>query len=78
MDVMGWLGISGPRGMQGNLVAQIHSAVQRVLAEPAMAAALAERTLQVQARTPTQFTAYVQAEKARWQPLIQANGIKAE
>ena len=78
MDVMGWVGISGPRGMSAERVAQIHAAVQRVLSEPAMAAALAERTLQVQARTPAQFTAYVQAEKARWQPLIQANGIKAE
>lgn len=78
MDVMGWVGVSGPRGMPSELVAQIHGAVQRVLGEPAMAAALAERTLQVQARTPAQFTAYVQAERARWQPLIQASGIKAE
>lgn len=78
MDVMGWVGISGPRGMPGERVAQIHAAVQRVLGEPAMAAALAERTLLVLPRTPAQFTAYVQAEKARWQPLIQANGIKTE
>jgi tripartite-type tricarboxylate transporter receptor subunit TctC len=78
MDVMGWIGISGPRALPQDIVQRLHAAVQRVLSEPQMASALAERTLQLQARSPAQFSAYVQSEKARWQPLIEANGIKAE
>lgn len=78
MDVMGWIGISGPKGMPAAVVARLHAATQRVLSDPQVGAALAERTLQPQPRTPAQFTAYIQSEKARWQPLIEANGIKAE
>lgn len=78
MDVMGWIGISGPKGMPAAVVAKVHTAAQRVLSDPQMAAALAERTLQQQPRTPAQFTAYIQSEKARWQSLIDANGIKTE
>jgi tripartite-type tricarboxylate transporter receptor subunit TctC len=78
MDVMGWIGISGPKGMPPSVIARLHAAAQRVLSDPQISVALAERTLQLQPRTPSQFTAYIQSEKARWQPLIEANGIKAE
>ncbi|MDB5966868.1 MAG: hypothetical protein JWQ72_3368, partial [Polaromonas sp.] len=78
MDVMGWIGVSGPRAMPAPVVARLHAAMHRILSDPQTAAALVERTLQLQPRTPAQFAAYVQAEKARWQPLIEANGIKAE
>jgi len=78
MDVMGWIGISGPRAMPPDVVTRLYTAMQRVLSDPQMATRLAERTLQLHPRTPAELTAYVQAEKARWQPLIEANGIKAE
>lgn len=78
MDVMGWIGISGPRALPPDVVQRLNAAVQRVLSDTQLASALTERTLQLQARSPAQFAAYVQSEKARWQPLIEANGIKAE
>ena len=78
MDVMGWIGISGPRALPPDVVQRLNAAVLRVLADPQMASAMAERTLQLQLRSPAQFAAYIHSEKARWQPLIEANGIKAE
>lgn len=78
MDVMGWIGISAPRALPPEIVQRLNAAVVRVLADPQLASAMAERTLQLQARSPAQFTAYIQSESARWQPLIEANGIKAE
>lgn len=78
MDVMGWIGISGPRSLPADVVSRLSTAMQRVLSDPQMASAMSDRTLQLQARSPSQFAAYIQSEKARWQPLIEANGIKAE
>lgn len=78
MDVMGWIGVSGPRGIPAPVVAKLNTAVSKVITEPQLRTALLERTLLVQAMTPEQFSNYVHAETSRWQPLIESTGIKSD
>ncbi len=78
MDVMGWIGISGPKDMPPAVTARLNAAINKLVAEPQMRSALLERSLLANAMTPDQFTAYVRRETARWQPLIESSGIKLE
>lgn len=78
MDVAGWIGISGPRNLPGEIVGRLSAAIGAVLAAPALRAVLADRTLLVGFRPPAEFTRYVRDEMERWGRLIVATGIRAE
>jgi tripartite-type tricarboxylate transporter receptor subunit TctC len=78
MDVAGWIGISGPRNLPGDVTLRLSAAVGKVLSEPQLWAALQERTLLVDHRAPERFTRYVRGEIERWGQLITTAGIRSE
>jgi tripartite-type tricarboxylate transporter receptor subunit TctC len=78
MDVAGWIGISGPRGLPAEVTARLNAAVDKVISEPRLRAALQERTLVAASRSPEAFAAFVATETARWEQLIAARGIRSE
>ena len=78
MDVAGWIGISGPRNLPGDVALRLSAAVGKVLSGPHLRAVLQERTLLVDHRTPEQFTRYVRGEIERWGRLIATAGIRSE
>lgn len=78
MDVVGWMGISGPRQLPTGVVNRLSNAVANALAAPALQAKLQDRNLIVSTRTPAQFTQFVADESARWGQLITNNDIKVQ
>jgi tripartite-type tricarboxylate transporter receptor subunit TctC len=74
-----WNGILGPAGMAPDVVAAANRACNAVLAEAAVREGIMGRQAGiVVGGTPEQFGAFIQAEIARWTPLIRALGLRAE
>lgn len=78
-DVTVWHGILGPAGLPPEIVAAANRAFNAVMAEPAVReAAQRNQAADVVGGTPEQFGALIQAEIARWTPLIRSLGLRAE
>jgi tripartite-type tricarboxylate transporter receptor subunit TctC len=71
-----FLGLSGPAGLPREVVARLHAATKKSLAEPRVAQRLAELGVQSQDMTPEQFTAFVSAQVKDWQQPVKDSGAK--
>jgi tripartite-type tricarboxylate transporter receptor subunit TctC len=78
MDVMGWIGISAPRSLPPDIAARLNAAINKVISDPKLQAALLERSLLVEPSTPQKFAEQVRAEHARWAGLIKSSAIKVD
>src|ERR1700716_2610275 len=77
-DTEGWWGLLGPRGMSPDLVAKLaHDFVAALNTEP-----VKERLAKLGAApigsSPEQFDARIRADYKKWEPIIEAAGMKAE
>ena len=78
-EALVWNGILGPAGMEPGVVAAANRICNAVLAEPAVRDSVRERQAGVVVGgTPEQFGAFIQAEIARWTPLIRGLGLRLE
>jgi tripartite-type tricarboxylate transporter receptor subunit TctC len=78
-EAMVWHGILGPAGLPAEIVAAANRVFNAVAAEPAVREAVQTRQAgEVVGGTPEQFGTFIQAESARWTPLIRALGLRAE
>ena len=77
MDVMGWVGISGPAGLPADVTNRLRGALTKTLAEPALKQTLLERTL-IASGSPVDFATFVSSESKRWGELIAKTGIKGD
>ena len=74
-----WYGLFGPIGVPRPIVERLAAAVDRALADPAIAARLEEAgTPPMRGWTPDRFARYVRDEIATWAPLVRASGAKVE
>jgi len=73
-----WTGLDAPAGTPRALIDQVHEAVQKALATPAMKKMFAETARTASSITPDQFAAFKAAEVAKYQKLAREAGIKAE
>ena len=71
-----FLGISGPAGLPREVVARIHAANKKALADPKVAQRLAELGVQSRDMTPEQFTAFVAAQVKEWYQPVKDSGAK--
>jgi tripartite-type tricarboxylate transporter receptor subunit TctC len=71
-----FLGISGPAGLSREVVARVHAATQKSLADPKIAQRLAELGVQGRDMTPDQFTAFVAAQVKDWYQPVKDSGAK--
>ncbi len=71
-----FLGISGPAGLPPGVVARLHAASKRALADPKVAQRLAELGVQTRAMSPEQFTAFVAAQVKDWYQPVKDSGAK--
>ncbi|HYZ33660.1 MAG TPA: tripartite tricarboxylate transporter substrate-binding protein [Crenalkalicoccus sp.] len=75
----GWHGVVGPAGLPPEIVAAANAACNGVLATPEAREAITQRQwAEIVGGTPEQFGDFMQAESARWTPLIRALGLRAE
>ncbi len=68
----GWQGIVAPLGTPETAIAKFNSALNRVLAQPDLAAPLAKRGAFVNPLSPAQTNAFVNAQQAQWKPVLEA------
>ena len=71
-----FLGFSGPAGLPRNVIARIHAANQKALADPNVAQRLAELGVQSRDMTPEQFTSFVAAQVKDWYQPVKDSGAR--
>ena len=78
MRVGSWLAIVAPRGVPPNVIAKINADVNRVLADPEVAAQLRTFGFDSAAGTPEQFGEQIQADAKKYGELVRRTGATAD
>ena len=71
-----FLGISGPAGLPNEVVARLHAATRKSLADPKVAQRLSELGVQGKEMTPNEFTAFVANQVREWHKPVKDSGAK--
>jgi tripartite-type tricarboxylate transporter receptor subunit TctC len=71
-----WNGLIAPAKTPDLIITKIHDAVVDGLAEPAVRKKLATQFMEPIPTTPAQFRAKIDADLARWSPIIKALDLK--
>ena len=71
-----FLGVSGPAGLPREVVARLHAAMKKSLANPTIVARLGELGVQGRDLSPEEFTAFVNNQVKEWQEPVRASGAK--
>ena len=71
-----FLGVSGPAGLPRDVVARLHAAMRKSLADPKVKERLAELGVQGRDMTPGEFTAFVDAQVKDWYKPVKDSGAK--
>lgn len=78
MEYGGTFGLMLPARTPPAIVAKLHSAIMKSMANPATRKQLDDMGYQVIANTPEQFGVFLHKQVAAWTELVKANNIKAE
>ena len=78
LEVTAWYGLLAPAGTPPDAMAKINAALNKTLADPATKANLQIQGIDVTPGAPQVFTNLITTEIARWKPVIQNAGIKAD
>lgn len=73
-----WYGFHAPAGTPQPIVDKLNAEMVKAMRSPAMRERLASVGVTATSTTPAEFTAFVEAEMAKWGKLIRAIGIKVE
>lgn len=73
-----WFGFFAPKGVPPEVVATLNKAVNEVIEQPAMQAALIKEGADPAGGTPQQFGAFVQREYEKWRVVVKESGATAE
>jgi tripartite-type tricarboxylate transporter receptor subunit TctC len=74
-----WHMIMVPKGTPDAVVRTLNATINRVLAKPEVQKRLADIALEVRTdSTPESATAWLQAETAKWEPIVRSAGIKPD
>jgi tripartite-type tricarboxylate transporter receptor subunit TctC len=80
-DIMAsnWYGLLATGGTPADRVAILHAALNAALADPEVANKLAEAGLDVEpSRSPAEFVRHLEADRARWAPVVERAQIRIE
>jgi tripartite-type tricarboxylate transporter receptor subunit TctC len=73
-----WYGLVGPKGMPTEILKKISEAVMKSAHTSAMKAVVANQGGDVVASTPQEFADFIQAERARYAPIVREAGMMVE
>jgi tripartite-type tricarboxylate transporter receptor subunit TctC len=73
-----WFGLVAPTGVPSQVLQKLEAETLRALAEPTMAARIAQQGANVRARDAASFGAFMRAENAKFGEVIRTAQIKAE
>ena len=77
-EVFVWYGISGPKGMPGEIVARLNAAVNAVLAKPELKERFHELGGEAMPMSPAEFGRLVADETAKWAKVVKSAGLRVE
>jgi tripartite-type tricarboxylate transporter receptor subunit TctC len=77
-NVEGWQGLTVRAGTPEPVIRAIAAAYAKTVSSPELKKKLADAGIDTVTSTPEQFTAFIQAETARWRKVIQDRAIKPE
>ncbi|ANN79301.1 Bug family tripartite tricarboxylate transporter substrate binding protein [Bordetella flabilis] len=76
-ESLSWTGIVAPKGTPPDVIAKLNATLNTILADKGVQQRMAELGAQTTGGTPQDFTAHMQAERAKWGKLVKEAGIKA-
>ncbi len=78
LESLAWIGLLAPAGTSAEVVSRLHSEGTKAMLAPATADALGKQGFDVVASSPTEFSAWIRAEQAKWSRVIKASGATAD
>jgi tripartite-type tricarboxylate transporter receptor subunit TctC len=78
MEAELWFGLFTTAKVPKPIVAKLHKEITGILSSEEVKASLLQRGAVASPTTPEELQAYVKSELAKWTPIIQAAGIKAD
>jgi tripartite-type tricarboxylate transporter receptor subunit TctC len=76
VEAEAWNGLVAPAGTPEAVLARIHREVVEILKEPDVRAKLGTQVMEPVGNSPAEFKAQIEAEIARWTPVIKAANVK--
>ncbi len=73
-----WQGVLVPTGTPRPIVEKLHAAIVKVLADPTVQARMRNVGAIAASKSPEEFRAYMDAETAKWNKVIQESGVRAD
>jgi tripartite-type tricarboxylate transporter receptor subunit TctC len=73
-----WFSISGPPGLPKEIVERLNREIVKAMQSPEIQKRLLQEGMDFEATDAATFTKFVADEVARWTPMVQASGAKAE
>jgi tripartite-type tricarboxylate transporter receptor subunit TctC len=69
-----WHGLVAPAGTPPQVIAALHEAAIKALADPGVQASLGRLGVDIVGDTPQEFEAYIKAEIPKWTAIVKASG----
>ena len=73
-----WLGLMAPKGTPQAIVDKLNAEVRKIVARPDVKAAWAKQGAVPMSMSPSEFTAYLNKDIAKWGAIVKASGMKPE
>jgi len=77
-DVTQWMGILAPANTPNDIVSRLNAEIVKAVANPKVAAQLADVGADPQTTSPDEFAAYIKREISKWSKVVKAAGIVVE
>jgi len=73
-----WNALFAPAGTPAEVVDKLNAAAKKALADPAVAARMADFSAKIVASTPEELKTHVSAEIAKWEPVVKAANVQMD
>lgn len=74
-EAVTWFGVLGPAKLPADITNRLSVAINKALQTPELRKKLGEQGLDVEGSTPQQFEHLIQAEIAKWAPIVKGSGV---
>lgn len=75
-EATSWFGLWAPAGTPAPVLDKLHSALTKVLQDPAVVKKIADQGGEVVIDTPAEFEAFIQSEAAKWGKVVKESGAE--
>lgn len=77
-EASGWIGLIVRAGTPQPIVDKLAAEFGRITRMPDVRQRLTDAGAELASSTPQEFAAYIEAERAKWEPVIRATGVRAD